>query len=128
MKIIMNEVKTYDAKYVRIKLPINDIPKHFPLVKDEFWEAIVNLETGQVLNWETGRSCEIINNVADEGFFELLDDNLKPITYNVNYYVPNQLIPPTNGYGDLVHLVINEEGLITNWYAKPSLIEFYEEN
>ena len=44
----------------------------------------------------------------------------------VNDYVPNKLLPPDDGYGDYIHLTIDENGKITNWYDEPSVEEFFD--
>jgi len=53
-----------------------------------------------------------------------LDENKDIVSSIENRYVPNKLIPPKDGYGDYIHLCIDENGKITNWYENPDISEF----
>jgi hypothetical protein len=53
----------------------------------------------------------------------LLDENDKVVA-EINGYVPNQLIPERNGYGDYIELKINPDGIIVNWSEDDSFHEF----
>jgi hypothetical protein len=126
------EVKEYEVKYVQIDIPIDfyDIPNDFPLAvkisrNDPIgkWIAYVEIETGMIEGWKQGYAGNLFAKVVDEGNYYLMDAD-KNIVAARNGYVPNKLIPPTDGYGDYIELEINKDGKITNWYENPSFEEF----
>ena len=61
-------------------------------------------------------------------FFQAVLEGSKPFELRKNDYVPNGLIPPTDGHGDYVHLIIDKDGYVTNWYQKPSFEDFFPDN
>jgi hypothetical protein len=62
--------------------------------------------------------------VRDEGKYYLLNETKQILYIKDEGYVPNELIPPKNGFGDYLDLEINEQGKIINWYEKPSFADF----
>jgi len=136
----MEKVKK-EAKTLRIDILIDsyDVGDDFPLSKkvkydDIFrrWCVDIDIESGTIKNWKTRREGyddddpneeELFVKVVDTGRYYLLDEDDKVIA-SIKGYVPNKLIPPKDGYGDYIHLFIDESGKITNWYEKPDLSEF----
>lgn len=128
MEIELLVKKVVDAKVLRIKIPVRyeeeDIPNDFPRRVGDDWIADIDIDTGQILDWKIGESGEMYMKVCDEGEYELRDKKAKIIVRLEGDYVPNSLLPPSDGYGDYVHFVIDENGFITNWYKNPSLGDF----
>ncbi len=126
--------KEVEAKYLRVHIPVRydeeDIPKDFPLRievendKDgyDWWDATIEVDTAKILNWPQGITGEMFMKVCDEGSYFLLDESGETIKEIIEDYVPNNILP--GEYGDYVSLVINEEGIITNWYDSPSFEDF----
>jgi hypothetical protein len=124
------EPKEYEVKYVLINIPVDFgqyVPEDFPLIVNGKWIAYVEIETGMIEDWKQGYAGTLVANVIDEGKYYLMDAN-KKIVAAINGHAPNKLIPPTDGYGDYIELEIYKNGEIANWYEKPSLEEFEENN
>jgi hypothetical protein len=39
----------------------------------------------------------------------------------IDGYVPNRLIPPSNGFGDYIELHVADDGTLTNWYQEKDI-------
>lgn len=125
-------LKEAEVKYLRVHIPVRydeeDIPKDFPLRVEndkngyDWWDATIEIDTAKILNWPQGITGEMFMKVCDEGSYFLLDEAGETIKEIIEDYVPNNLLP--GEYGDYVSLVINEDGIITNWYDSPSLEDF----
>jgi hypothetical protein len=90
----------------------------------------IDIKRGHIKDWvekTKGQSAHLFEKVVDRGTYSLLTDSGKVIR-EFTGYVPNDLIPDKNGYGDYVTLNINKEGFITNWYENPSIDEFFDED
>lgn len=137
MKVVMKSSQELEVKYVKVELPIRygeeDIPKNFPLREEvpadkygyDWWKGTIDINTGKILEWPLGESGEFYLKVVDEGSYYLLDENQKIVASIKQDYVPNQLLPPTDGYGDYVDFEIDVNGIITNWYKKPVVSDFF---
>jgi hypothetical protein len=133
MKIaVKREVKKeYEVKYLMIDIPVflsrderSDAPLDFPLIfGGDRWIAWIDIDTGIIEDWEQGYEGRLFSKVVDEGHYYLFDADRKLITARIGY-VPNELLPPVNGYSDYIELLISKKGKITNWYETPSLKEF----
>jgi hypothetical protein len=78
-----------------------------------FWCPIIDVETGQIINWENGVEASIHYKVCDEcgitivkGIGTLYDDE---------DYVPGFLCPKEEGYGDYIIMDIDKDGFIKDW-------------
>jgi hypothetical protein len=76
-----------------------------------------------IADWKQGYAGNLFAKVVDQGNYYLMDAD-KNIVAVINGYVPNELIPPTDGYGDYIGLKIDKNGKIVNWSENPSLKEF----
>jgi len=120
-----------DIAYVSIDFPVYDdeeesqIPHGSPMRHGDRWTAIVEIDSGRVLDWPIGKSLEFYEKITDGGTYKLLDPTLSVIAKIEENYVPNDLIP--GKYRDYIHLIINESGIITNWPKKPCPMEFFED-
>lgn len=128
MKHTIKIEKEVYIKFINVYLPVRyeeeDIPNDFPLRIGDMWNATIEIETGKIIDWPQGQTGDMHMKVVDEGFYELLDEDDNVVVSRKGDYVPNKLLPPYDGFGDYVHFKINEQGIITNWYKKPSLLDF----
>ena len=92
-----------------------------PCVEDDRWCPLIELETGQILNWDKGKEAEVHYKICDDGKYILLD-NKRNIVVRIDGYVPNIMCPKENGYGDYIIMDIDKNGFIQNW--NPTLDEF----
>lgn len=88
---------------------------NMPCKDGDMWKPLINVETGQILNWEIGKAANIHYKVADECGWELKDENNVVIPSAEDGYVPETLCPEGGGYGDYIIMNIDENGFIANW-------------
>lgn len=132
MKTKVKIEQEIEITHVRVTLPVRyeeeDIPNNFPLRKGDVWKAIIVVDTGEIIDWQKGRSGKLEMKVCDEGTYELLCSNGAGYDHvaEINEdYVPHGLIP--GEYGDYVCFQINPEGIIENWPKKPDVAAFFDE-
>src|SRR3990167_139739 len=128
MRIKIPTTKEVNITHVLVTLPVRyeeeDIPNDFPLRKGETWEALINIDTGQIGDWPKGKSGDMYMKVCDEGIYRLIDNIGGQAAEIDQDYVPHGLIP--GEYGDYVFFKIDENGVITNWPKKPNLKSFFK--
>ena len=129
MKINVPDSKEIEIKYVRVLLPVNfgeeHIPNDFPHRKGDEWEAVIDIDTGVILDWPEDprfQKCNLSMKVCDEGLYYLLKQDRTIAAVISDDYVPHGVIP--GKYGDYVNLNI-EHGRITNWPTHPDATEFF---
>ena len=100
-----------------------DKQKQIPCREDsDYWKPLIELETGQILNWEKGVTASTRYKVSDSGVYRLLDKD-KNVVAERDGYVPRLLAPEDKTFaGDYVMMDVDENGFIKNW--KPVLNEF----
>jgi len=129
MKAIIKIEKEVEIKYVKVQVAVRyeeeDIPNDFPLRSGDMWNAIIDIDNGIVMDWPKGEKGNLEMKICDEGSYYLLDENYNTILSIEEDYVPNKLLP--GSYGDYLKLHIGENGIITNWYSKPSIEDFIED-
>lgn len=134
MKIQINISKEFDAKYLRAKrgvrfwedASVNGVEDtedggNIPCKEGDYWCPLIDIDAGQILNWEKGKTASIHYKVCDDGTYFLLDAEKNEIK-EINGYVPDVMCPAGKGYGDYVIMEIDENGFIQNW--KPNLDAF----
>jgi hypothetical protein len=89
-----------------------DIPNDFPLRQGEMWIGTIDIETGVIRDWPTGKSGSMFMKVCDEGTYTLLGKS-ETLAVRENNYVPS-CIP--GEYGDYVNFDIDENGKIARWF------------
>lgn len=128
METTIKVEKTVNVKILKVDLPVRyddeDMPYDFPLRKGDMWSAIIDIDRGVVLNWPEGEKGSFHMKVCDEGSYFLLDEEGNTVLKIEEDYVPNKLLPPSDGYGNYVELHIGDNGVISNWYSQPSLENF----
>lgn len=131
MKALVKIVKEVEIEKIIIDINIryvgdsdddDDVPTDFPLLRGNQWNATVMIDSGQILEWPKGNEYEVYCKVCDAGIYTLIDDSGSVVSIK-DGYVPNGIVP--GEYGDYVHLVINSDGVITNWPKYPSVDEFF---
>ena len=129
MKLTVVTRETKEAKYLHANMAVRyddeDIPYDFPLRQGDIWEGTIDLDTHRILEWPAGKTGEMQMKGCDEGVYKLLDADGKVLVVKRGY-VPNSILP--GEYGDYVHLIIAEDGTITNWPKEPSLYDFQKED
>lgn len=129
MKVTVTRPVELEIDAVRLVLPMRyedeDMPFDYPFRKDDVWDVIVEMDTGQIRNWPGGHALDLYSKVCDEGSYYLLHgtDVVAKIEED---YVPNELVP--GAYGDYVDLEISDTGLIKNWKKKPRVGSFFGHN
>lgn len=130
MKATIKIEKEVEIAMIKIDVAVRydeeDIPNDFPLRKGDMWSAIVEVDTGKILDWPIGRSGEMYMKVVDEGSYYLLDKEGNTVLSLEQDYVPHGIVP--GKYGDYIELKINDRGIITNWPKKPSVEDFINED
>lgn len=129
MKVKIKVEKEVEITMVKVDVAVRydeeDIPNDFPLRKGDMWSAIINIDEGRVLDWPEGEVGHLSMKVCDQGSYFLLDVDGNTVLSIEEDYVPNALLP--GKYGDYIDLHIGENGLISNWYSKPSISDFISE-
>lgn len=92
------------------------------------WRPLIDLDSGKVTNWKKGVVAKIHFKVCDRGSYRLIDSNGQAHLSIEESYVPSILCPERGGYGDYIIMNIGENGQIENWFDKPPIHEFYEED
>ena len=129
MEYIKMLEKVYEVAYLRIVLHLDyelEEYKDLPFVNDRGVASIlIDINTGQIVeNNSFSEDVRFFVKAVDEGTYILYDKEVNEIDRLTDDYVPNDLIPERDGYGDYITLKINKDGLITNWYKNPSLSKF----
>lgn len=135
MKLELTVKKEFDVKYLQAKCGVMywedaevngeiDEDGKIPCRDMDLWSPLIELETGQILNWVDGVKANVHYKVCDCGVYELLDEN-KEVVKRVDGYVIDMMSPKDNGYGDYVIMDINENVFINDW--EPTFIEFEED-
>lgn len=117
MRIKQTITTEAEVAYIRIQAAVNygeeEIPNDFPGRKGDLWDVIIDLGTGQILNWPNGRSADLHLTVKDSGTYRLLSKDGQIVASIENDYVPHGVIP--GSYGDTIELTISGSGVVTNW-------------
>jgi hypothetical protein len=96
-----------------------------PCRDGEYWRPLIDLETGQIMNWTPGVTANIHYKVCDDGKYVLLSENMSEVR-TIDGYVPAMLSPKEDGFGDYVIMDVDAEGMIQNW--KPDLRAFEKDD
>lgn len=82
--------------------------------KEHRWDITIDLDRGQILNWNTGTKAQIHYKSCDDNKIEVLDKSGNTVYYYQGY-VPDILCPDDNGWGDYVIMRVDENGVIANF-------------
>lgn len=90
------------------------------------WQPIIDVNTGNIVNWEKGVKAIVHYKVCDDGKYSLLDKNRKEII-SIDSYVPEVLCPNNEGHGDYIIMIVDQDGFIKDWHcSKDDLIAIIE--
>lgn len=89
------------------------------------WRPMINIETGQILNWQQGNTADVCYNVCDGFACRFTDDsNVSMLEYDG--YVPDFMCPKDKPDGDYIIMDIDENGYIKDW--DPGKVRRFVEN
>jgi hypothetical protein len=88
--------------------------KLIPCRDGDYWKPLIDIETGQIINWERGKTAKIHYKSYDDNLFKLLDKDSNVIISRDGYVI-NSMSPAENGYGDYVIMAIDQDGFIEDW-------------
>lgn len=130
MKVTVKMPVVVDVAFLRIRLPVRfgeeDIPNNFPLRTGDTWSAIIDVDSGKIVDWPPGNpEVSLFMKVCDEGFYQLTGRNGEILATMEGNYVPHCIVP--GEYGDYVELTIAPDGKITNWPKRPTVGQFFPE-
>lgn len=126
MKCFIMEKREVDAKFLKVSAEvrywedaivngIEDIAGDLIPCRDgNNWCPLIDIDTGEILNWKKGVTAKIYYKVCDCGIYSLLDNNESEII-SIDGYVINELSIKKCGYGDYIILDILENGKIDKW-------------
>jgi hypothetical protein len=133
MKVKLKIEKEFEVKYLFAKCgarywedaTVNECEDTegtlIPFRNGDYWEPLIELETGVIRNWPKGTTADIHYKVCDDGEYTLLNEDYEHIK-TIEGYVPDIMCPEGDGYGDYVKMRIDQDGKIQNW--KPNLEAF----
>ena len=87
-----------------------------PLRNGDYWEPIIDLDTGRIRNWPEGVEADVHYKVCDAGLYTLIDADGRTLATR-DGYVPDILSPAGSGYGDYIIMEIGGDGVIADWRA-----------
>lgn len=100
---------------------VEDVAGEIPGRNNGRWDAVIDLESGHVLDWPDGIEADIYYKVCDEGKYWLLNEHKERIATWSGFYVPNDILCiGDNGFGDYIILKIEKKGMIVKW-KKPDI-------
>jgi len=105
------------------------IKKNIGYGNSDYWEIIIDLDNGKILDWPNTISLRTHYKVCDDGEYIFLDENKKEVVNITNkydqYYVPDFLALEDDGFGDYVYLNIDNQGNIEHFDIMKKRIEKY---
>jgi hypothetical protein len=126
MKFTKKVKKVFKVKYLKAKVGArywddskvngveDEIGSLIPCRVGDYWEPLIDLETGKIINWNCGVEAEIHYKSCDNNTFQLLDED-ENIVAEIEGYVIDMMCPKEEGYGDYVIMSIDSNGLICDW-------------
>lgn len=103
---------------------IKDEPTNVIYSNHWTWRPIIDVETGQIINWNKQVDAYVHYKVCD-AFECIFQDSNGLIITMYNGYVPSFMYPKREGYGDYIILDVDECGYIQYW-NKYKVKEFIE--
>lgn len=87
-----------------------------PCRDGKYWKPLIDLEIGQIVNWELGKTASIHYKSCDDNVFKLLDINNNEIA-SIEGYVINMMCIGDDGWGDYVIMQVDKDGFIKDFEA-----------
>ena len=139
MKITINKPTDFEAKFLKVDAGVrywedaevngvsdSENPPTIPcaefigdknriLIGQNYrWRPLIDIETGQIVNWEKGFDADVHYKVCDDFQCDILDADMDVIA-SYNGYVPKVMCPADDGFGDYIFMDIDENGFIQGW-------------
>ena len=89
-----------------------DAPE-MPCIDGELWCPVINVDTGQILEWPQDTIARIHYKVCDECGIKITENGV--VIYEDEDYVPDFLCPLEEGFGDYIIMDIDGNGFIKGW-------------
>lgn len=128
MKLTLKVKQEFEVKYLLAKVGaryredatvngVEDIEENLmPCFEGKNWCPLIDIESGQILNWEKGKEAYVHYKSCDENNFYLLDKTKNVISEKEGYVI-NMMCPAEDGFGDYVIMNIDSDGFIKNFKA-----------
>lgn len=87
------------------------VNKDFPCRQGDDWRPEIELETGKILNWQSGVTADIHFKVCDAGIYQLCDAK-GDVEIQHEGYVPAMMCPRGGGFGDYIIMQVDGDGVI----------------
>ena len=97
-----------------------------PCVEDGRWNILIDIKTGQVINWKQGVSARVCYKVVDDGIYTMYDNGMGKID-EYEGYVPDLMSLDDKGWGDYMNITINEDGFIEDWPDTEDIRQYIDE-
>lgn len=95
---------------------------------NNFVNIIVDVKNRKVMDWDMRYgNWSVHAKPVDEGEYDFLNKDFKLICRQKGY-VPNEFIPPQDGYGDYIAINVDTEGCLTNWFSASDFRNFVTDN
>ena len=126
MKVTVIEKKVVDASFLKVSAGVrywedatvngekDEDGMLIPCRNGDYWEPLIDVDTGQIINWRHGVVADIHYKVCDDGKYTLQSINGYEIKTKEGY-VPDIMCPEENVFGDYIIMKVNEGGMIANW-------------
>lgn len=128
MRLELKVTKEFDVKFLGVSAgvrywedaTVNGVEDEegelMPFINGEYWEPIIDVEKGIILDWPKGMTADIHYKVCDDGRYTLLDEKHDLIA-SVDGYVIDMLCPEGGGYGDYIIMHVDGDGNIKDFEA-----------
>ena len=126
-KIMIPQIVEFDAKYLVVEAEVrywedatvngeeDELGTKIPCREGEAWCPVIDVDTGQIVNWTQGVTASVHYKVCDAGVYELQTSEPRELIVRKDGYVPHCLSPGGKGYGDYIIMNIDANGMIENW-------------
>lgn len=130
--VVMSISKKIDnAKYLKISAPvrywedaeINGVEvkedgSDVPFKNGGLWEPVIDIESGEIVDWPKGVEAFFHFKVVDAGNYFLLNSEKEVLLSIFENYVPSGLCHGDSGYGDYIIFRVDATGKIVNYQNK----------
>jgi hypothetical protein len=112
MKVIVTTPREVEAKTLHVEAGVrywedahingkeDAEGKLIPCREGDMWKPIIDIDSGQILNWIKGRKADIYFKVCDSGSYFIKDADGNTLLSIEDDYVPDIMSPKDAGYGD----------------------------
>ena len=119
MRYLEDTTYSCDGEWVNC----NENDSECPCTEGHQWKPIIDVNTGQILNWSADRKFWVFGKVCDEFKCKVKGIN-DEVLIDYEGYVPNCMSINDKGYGDYIDMIVNPDGIIQDWEFKQSDIDY----